>query len=246
MLRIHDARTGDLIDVASAGRGLVRVHARVDRFDATALRVLLCADVLVRALEIGGTPAHATLSTAAGPADAARLRERAGGLGVRPFEEHHGPETEQAATRTVEVSAAGGTGNAAVRCEVAPVAAGGPPAPGVPDPDDPTDLRLALLASARSAPLRLDAAALEDAGSTLKRWRAAVAGWATEPSRPVPDEVRRRLRAAWEDDLDVPAVLGVLRWIETSDLAAGARFESCAFADRLLGLELTREIGSVW
>lgn len=58
--------------------------------------------------------------------------------------------------------------------------------------------------------------------------------------------MRLRLRTAWEDDLDVPAVLDVLGWIETSDLAEGARFESYAYADRLLGLELTREIGSAW
>jgi hypothetical protein len=52
------------------------------------------------------------------------------------------------------------------------------------------------------------------------------------------------LRAAWEDDLDVLAVLDVLRWVETSDVAEGARFETYAYADRLLGLELTREIGA--
>jgi hypothetical protein len=32
--------------------------------------------------------------------------------------------------------------------------------------------------------------------------------------------------------------------VETSDLPDGARFETYAYADRLLGLELTREIGA--
>ncbi|MEU2273105.1 hypothetical protein ABZ568_43025, partial [Streptomyces olindensis] len=64
--------------------------------------------------------------------------------------------------------------------------------------------------------------------------------------RPVPDDVRGRLRAAWEDDLDVPGVLDVLRHVETDpDLPDGARFETYAYADRLLGLELTRDLGSL-
>jgi hypothetical protein len=53
------------------------------------------------------------------------------------------------------------------------------------------------------------------------------------------------LRAAWEDDLDVPAALEVLRRLEEAeDVPPGARFESYAYADRLVGLELTREIGA--
>ncbi len=48
-----------------------------------------------------------------------------------------------------------------------------------------------------------------------------------------------------EDDLDLPAVLDVLRRLEgADDVPDGARFESYAYADRLLGLELTREIGA--
>jgi hypothetical protein len=61
--------------------------------------------------------------------------------------------------------------------------------------------------------------------------------------------VRGRLRAAWEDDLDLPAALGVLRELDEEGDGAvppGARFESYAYADRLLGLELTREIGTVY
>jgi hypothetical protein len=65
------------------------------------------------------------------------------------------------------------------------------------------------------------------------------------PSRPVPEQVRDELRAAWEDDLDVPAVLEMLRRVEsTGDMPDGARFETYAYADRLLGLDLTREIGA--
>jgi hypothetical protein len=57
--------------------------------------------------------------------------------------------------------------------------------------------------------------------------------------------VRRRLREAWEHDLDLPAVLDVLRRVETGpEVPDGARFETYAHADRLLGLDLTAGLGS--
>ncbi|MEV8032492.1 hypothetical protein [Streptomyces sp. NPDC086182] len=277
MLRILDARTGEPIDAALARRGLVRVHVRLPGSDITGLRVLLVADILVRALEIGGNPVWATLTSPphrpdamdradvmdraasadeaappdpADPADPmnpadpwgeAGLRARAAELGIRPFEHHRDTEPGPAATRTIEVLAPGAAATDGPRVEVARVDTGRGPAPA---PGDPAVLRLALLARRRDLPLRLDADALAEAEGTLKRWRAAVAGWATRPSKAIPEDVRLRLRAAWEDDLDVLAVLDVLRWVETSDVAEGARFETYAYADRLLGLELTREIGT--
>ncbi|MFF3448212.1 hypothetical protein ACFYXJ_13900 [Streptomyces sp. NPDC002667] len=254
MLRIIDARTGEPVDAALARRGLVRVHAHPPGFDLTGLRVLLVADVLVRALEFGGNPAWATLSSAPEPAEAgdrtdpeggadawseAGLRARAAELGIRPFEDHRDTDPGPAATRTLEVVVQGAAVTDGPRVEVAPVGTGRPPAPG-----DPTALRFALLARRRELPLSLDAEVLAEAEVTLGRWRSAVAGWARRPSKPVPEDVRLRLRAAWEDDLDVPAVLDVLRSVETSALPEGARFETYAYADRLLGLELTREIGA--
>ncbi|MFF4349947.1 hypothetical protein [Streptomyces sp. NPDC001530] len=236
MLRIIDARTGEPTDVARARRSLVRVHARASGFDTTSLRVLLVADLLVRALELGGTPVWATLSAAADPAE---LRAGAAALGIRPFEDHRDAATGPGEAQTIDVltQEAEGAATGGVCVAVAPVE----PASG---PVDAIVLRLALLAHRRDEPLRLDAGTLGDADDTLTRWRAAVAAWATQPSRPVPEDVRQRLRAAWEDDLDVPGVLRVLRWVETSDVPDGARFETYAYADRLLGLELTREIGA--
>ncbi|MFD5812932.1 hypothetical protein [Streptomyces sp. NPDC127038] len=256
MLRILDARTGEPVDAALARRGLVRVHAHPPGSDLTGLRVLLVADVLVRALEIGGNPAWTTLTSAPDPAEAADrtdqggrdaswgeagLRARAAELGIRPFEDHPDTEPGPAATRTVDVVAQGAATTDGPRVEVAPVGTGDGPAPAA---GDPTALRLALLARPRDLPLSLDAEVLAEAEATLGHWRSAVAGWATRPSKPVPEDVRLRLRAAWEDDLDVPAVLDVLRSVETSGIAEGARFETYAYADRLLGLELTREIGA--
>ncbi|MER5834891.1 hypothetical protein ABT116_29650, partial [Streptomyces sp. NPDC002130] len=142
-------------------------------------------------------------------------------------------------SQVVHVAAEGEAVPDGVRIAVAPAE------PGPPDHSDPAALRLALIARHHSAPIRLEPAGLDDAGATLARWRAAVARWARQPSRPVPDGVRERLREAWDDDLDVPRVLEVLRQVETEpELADGARFETYAYADRLLGLDLTGDLGS--
>ncbi|MGW0334952.1 hypothetical protein ACWD0J_24300 [Streptomyces sp. NPDC003011] len=283
MLRINDARTGKPVDAAPARRGLTRVEAHTAGCDPTALRVLLVADLLIRALEMGGTPVWAVLNGERRP----ELRAAAAALGIRPFEDDGddgdvgaglgeaqvihvmvqgqdagGSETGRAASVTARAGAAARRTPDAVRISVAPAipvdTAGAGTAEGVdgtagvdamtgvgmPEGADPAVVRLALLSRPRSASVRLDAEALSAARDTLVRWRRAVADWARLPSRAVPEEVRAQLRAAWEDDLDVPAVLGVLRQVETSDLPEGARFETYAYADRLLGLELTRDLGA--
>ncbi|MFF8669341.1 hypothetical protein [Streptomyces sp. NPDC015242] len=240
VLRIIDARTGEPADAAPARRGLTRVEAHVPGSDTTDLRVLLVADLLVRALEIGGTPVWALLP--GGGHRRAELRARATALGIHPFED--GPDAGAGLGRAqaVHVAAEGGPAPDGIRIAVAPVR---PDPPDVADPADPAVLRLALLARHHSAGVRLEAAALHEAGATLARWRSAVARWARHPSRPVPDDVRTRLRDAWEDDLDLPGVLGVLRRVEHDpDLPDGARFETYAYADRLLGLDLTRDLGT--
>ncbi|MFJ5773772.1 hypothetical protein [Streptomyces sp. NPDC093094] len=260
MLRIIDARTGEPVEAAPVRRGLTRVEARATGPDLTSLRVLLVADLLVRALELGGTPVWAVL---AGPSEETRLRSAAAALGVRPFEDGRDVGAGLGEAQILHVAADGtdiresgipaGTASGGVRVAVAPVREDSPgtgallgpgPAPG--SGDDPAVLRLALLAGPRGVPLRLDRAGLAEARETLARWRGAVAGWARRPSRPVPAEVRRSLRDAWEDDLDVPAVLEVLRQVERAgpEVADGARFETYAYADRLLGLELTRDLGA--
>ncbi|MER6979997.1 hypothetical protein [Streptomyces carpinensis] len=241
MLRIIDARTGEPVEAAPTRRGLTRIEVHASGFDASGLRVLLVADLLVRALELGGTPVWALLT---GERQTAELRAAATALGIRPFEDSRGLGAALGEAQVVHVvSETGATAPEGVRLAVAPVDA---VLPFTPTADgDPATWRLALLARRRTLPLRLDTDALEEARRTLAHWRRAVAHWARQPSRPVPEDVRGRLRGAWEDDLDVPATLRVLEWVETRpDLADGARFETYAYADRLLGLDLTRDVGS--
>ncbi|MEU9183687.1 hypothetical protein AB0D14_03770 [Streptomyces sp. NPDC048484] len=284
MLRITDARTGGLVTATPARRGLTRVEAHVPRPDTTGLRVLLIADVLVRALEIGGTPVWTVLT---GTERRAELRARATALGIRPFEDERdsspglgeaqvlrvcGPAGVTGSDEPAGHEAAGGEAadggttaeeaaeeaNGEANGEANDEAADGGVARGLhiavapadvesgvaDDEESATALRFALLARPRGEALRLGATDLAEAEDHLRHWRGAVATWATRPSGPIPDPVREQLRAAWEADLDVPAVLDVLRKVETSGTVPdGARFETYAYADRLLGLELTRDIG---
>lgn len=236
VLRIIDDRTGEPVDAAPARRGLTRVEVHASGSETTNLRVLLVGDLLVRALELGGTPVWALLT---GGHRQAELRADAATLGIRPFEDSPDVGAGLGEAQAVHVTAGGGTVPDGVRLTVAPAE------PEPPRSCDPAALRLALITRHHSTPVRLEEAGLDDAHATLARWRGAVARWARQPSRPIPDAVRGRLRDAWEDDLDVPGVLDVLRHVETEpDLADGARFETYAYADRLLGLDLTRDLGA--
>lgn len=226
------------------------MEAHASGYGAGSLRVLLVADLLVRALELGGTPVWALLS---GERDQAELRAGATALGMHPFEDGRdlGAGAGVGEAQILHVVEEGGRTADGVCVAVAPAEGAVPGGPGsgrapAGTDTDPAVLRLALLSRPRNEPLRLDPDVLGEARDTLGRWRRVVAAWARRPSRPVPEGVRARLRTAWEDDLDLPEVLRILRWVEDAgpELPDGARFESYAYADRLLGLELTRDLGA--
>jgi cysteinyl-tRNA synthetase len=105
-------------------------------------------------------------------------------------------------------------------------------------------LRLALLSCPYRQPVTLTQAALADAAASASRWRHRVAEWASQPSRPVPAEAATAIRDAFDDDLNTVAALRLLHNMESRpDIPAGAKFETFLFVDRVLGLELPREIG---
>nr|WP_145486163.1 MULTISPECIES: hypothetical protein [Streptomyces] len=245
MLRILDARTGESVAAAPARRGLTRIEARAPAPGLTSLRVLLTADLLARALELNGLQAWPTA-----PGQSPKLRPAADALAVRPFEEAHGPgfaETGVVRVTAREADPAAGSDGPVVA--VAPVVwAGGeePPLSGPALLADPTALRLALLSVPHGETVTLDEATLRGAAERLAGWRRDVAGWARGPSRPVPEAVRTRLTEAWEDDLGMPGVLAALTAAAADPAVAdGARFETFAYADRLLALELARDLGTL-
>lgn len=253
VLRILDARTGEPVAAAPARRGLTRIEARAGGLDLTSLRVLLTADVLARALELTGAQSWTTA-----PRQPAELRAAANALAVRPFEEAHGPGAGAAQVVRVVAGEDGENGDDGEDAEaggggpviaVAPVAWTGPGS-GEHSPAassllaDPTALRLALLSVPYGRSATLDEGTMTQAAERLAGWRRDVARWARQPSRPVPEAVRARLAEAWDEDLDVPGVLRVLEAVAADPgVADGARFETFAYADRLLALELTRDLG---
>lgn len=82
-----------------------------------------------------------------------------------------------------------------------------------------------------------------DAADELAGWRALVAGWAEAPSKPICAQVQGDLLAALEDDLDTGTAVGVLRGSLDLGLPPGCLFETWAWADRLLGLDLAASVG---
>ncbi|MCW2615813.1 MAG: cysteine--tRNA ligase [Frankiales bacterium] len=109
---------------------------------------------------------------------------------------------------------------------------------------DPLALRLAFLSSRYRQQANLSWESIAAADALITRWRTAVAAWAESPSEAIAPAYRDEVLAAFEDDLDTPKALQVLRRLEKDDeVAPGAKFETFAWADTLLGLDLARTVG---
>jgi cysteinyl-tRNA synthetase len=109
---------------------------------------------------------------------------------------------------------------------------------------DPLAIRLFYLTGRYRQQMNLTWDALAGADRRLSRWRARVAEWAESPSAAMPPAYVDRLRAAFDDDLDTPTALVVLADLEKdASVAPGAKFETFAWVDRILGLDLARDVG---
>ena len=109
---------------------------------------------------------------------------------------------------------------------------------------DPLALRLAFLRSRYRVQMNLTWDVLEASDRTIARWRRKVADWATAPSAAMDEGYRRRLLDALHDDLDTTTALVALGELERDDaVAPGSRFETFAHLDRVLGLDLVRDVG---
>jgi cysteinyl-tRNA synthetase len=109
---------------------------------------------------------------------------------------------------------------------------------------DPLALRLALLEHRYRQQMNLTWDTLTAADKTLRRWRERVADWARSPSKPMCAQYVGDITGAFDDDLDTPAALRALRGLEKdTEIPAGSKFETFASVDRLLGLDLARDVG---
>ncbi|MGW2159767.1 CysS/YqeB C-terminal domain-containing protein [Nonomuraea sp. NPDC001699] len=127
---------------------------------------------------------------------------------------------------------AGSTGNVVLLTDV--VAAG----------LDPLAARLAFLEHHYRQRLDLTWDVLRAADRTVRRWRARVAEWSESPSAPMASSYAERVESAFDDDLDTPAALRILRELERDEsVAPGSKFETFLHLDQVLALDLSTEIG---
>jgi hypothetical protein len=257
VLRLLDARVGSDADVTSLRPGMLQVCAHGPRasrrFDITDLRVLVVADVLLRSAEmLGGLQVLILLAADVGPGQVEALVKAAGMISVHPpaaYVSPPGAETPFGGPADVHVArddvSVGGTG---LLVGVGPVRAGREDllagvGVAAPPEDDPLAVRLAMLSRAHQRPVDLTPAVLADAQETLRRWRRRVSEWAETPSRPMHPGAARAV-SALEDDLGTSALLAELYDLENqASVPAGAKFETFAYFDRILGLDLVRDIG---
>jgi cysteinyl-tRNA synthetase len=109
---------------------------------------------------------------------------------------------------------------------------------------DPLSLRLFFLTGRYRQQMNLTWDALTAADKRLSRWRARVAEWAEAPSEARAAGYVQRIGDAFDDDLDTPTALVALGELDKdADAAPGAKFETFAWADRLFGLDLARDVG---
>lgn len=109
---------------------------------------------------------------------------------------------------------------------------------------DPLALRLIFLQHHFRQQMNLTWEGISGAHTTLMRWRTKVAEWANSPSAAMPEHIVTSFLALVNDDLDTPSAMKVLFSAERDDsLSPGAKFELFSYADRVLGLDLARDVG---
>jgi cysteinyl-tRNA synthetase len=109
---------------------------------------------------------------------------------------------------------------------------------------DPLALRLFFLTGRYRQQMNLTWDALAAADRRLRRWRSKVAEWAEQPSTAMCADYVERLRAAFDDDLDSPTALVALGELEKdTGIPPGSKFETFVWIDRILGLDLARDVG---
>jgi hypothetical protein len=246
MLTILDRATGALVPITAAAGDLLRVAVMVPAGRETpswAARVLVIGDLLNRILEdFHGT--QVLLAVIAGDCD---IEPLISDLAVRPpagiFATLAQAQTDLGARLDIAVT----SGYAEARSTTesgAIVAVESVTARQSFQGLDPVTLRMALLTTRYSVPLHLSRGLVASCQPTLDRWRHRLAEWSRHPSHPIPPVWRAHLRSAVDDDLDAHRAMSLMADLENSkDVAPGAKFEAFAYADRVLALDLMREMG---
>jgi hypothetical protein len=259
VLRLLDARAGSYAEVRPAQSGLLRVCAYLPETaggtDISWLRMLLVADVLLRAAELRNLQVLTVLVSAGQDrAQMAAYERAAAALGIHPpaarasvREVPDGPVdvhlvSQDADPHGSQNGLVARVGSAQLRRTADHDGTVGTDILSGPG-QDPLAIRLALMSLPYHQQADLTQPMLASARETAAHWRHQVADWAESPSRPIPSPVAATFRAAL-GDLDIPTVLALLHDLtRDAGLPAGAKFETFLYADRVLGLDLPRDIG---
>jgi hypothetical protein len=256
VLRLLDAHTRSYAEVRPARAGLLLVCAQVpalaEAADLTGPRVLLLADLLVRVAELGNLQVFYVLASDGQPDGQQLAVERAIEiLGIHPPAARASSAEAQAALGgpiDVYLVGHGAAGDDRQSGLVVPVGAARPHRDGETAAallagDEPLAVRLALLSLPYHQRADLTEEMLAEARATVGHWRLRVAEWAKSPSRPIPAQIADAVQSAF-GDLDTVSALALLRSLEADpDVPAGAKFETFVYADRILALDLPRDIG---
>ncbi|AHH19741.1 hypothetical protein NONO_c49570 [Nocardia nova SH22a] len=117
-------------------------------------------------------------------------------------------------------------------------------APGRHCEPDPATVRYAFTQAPYEYELVLTGAVLDHSAAQLDRWRRRMGEWSRSASRPIPAWWRARAIADLDDDLDVAAAAERMNRLELSTtVEPGAKFEAFAFLDRILAIDLARDLG---
>ena len=217
--------------------------------DITGLRVLLVADLLTRIAELRNLQVFTVLAYDGQPGGQLAALERAvDTLGMHPPAARASSgeaSTSLGGPVDVHLVSEGARADDRLSGLVTPVGAARihGAGQGLLAGHEPAAVRLALLSFPYHRPADLTESVLADANATVGRWRLWVAEWAESPSRPIPKPIAERARETF-DDLDTVSALALLADLASdAALPTGAKFETFVYADRILGLDLPRDIG---
>lgn len=246
MLTLRDPSSGAVTRVAATGGDTIGVGFVLPAADGpfTCARVLVVGDLLRRVIEdVHSAQVLAALITtrrsAVEPVYSADFM-------IRPVACVFGCAAEAEAqlgrpldllvrvSESVEAAPQAAAVNVAPVRSVVPYPGSGP---------DPT--RFALASVNHTCRLNMTDSLLQRSRNLVHRWRARLAEWSRHPSRPIPPSWRSAVVAAFDDGLNVTRVTELMSELEDAgDVEPGAKFEAFNYVDRVLSVDLVRDVAS--
>jgi len=111
---------------------------------------------------------------------------------------------------------------------------------------DPATARFALAGAPYAQQLGVTNSLLVHSHALLERWRDRLDLWSRHPSRPVPPDWRSGVIAALDNDLDVTQVVAMMAELEGAErVEPGTKFEAFSWVDRVLAVDLARNLGRI-